>query len=132
MSIHAPMNLEIPPQDLLLILVEAYFKHLNLITPLLHRPTFERALAEGDHHSYTGFCIVVLLVCANGARFVEDERVLIEGTSRHSAGWKWFNQVHVLRRSLVMSPCIHDLQRCCVRRPSILTSACVTLTLTNK
>jgi hypothetical protein len=114
MLINAPTNYAIPPQDLLLILVQAYFSRLNLITPLLHHPTFERALAEGAHHSDSGFCVILLLVCANGARFVDDDRVLIDGTSRHSAGWKWFSQAHTLRRSLVMSSVIQDLQCCCV------------------
>jgi hypothetical protein len=111
---HAPMTFELPPQDLLLTLVDAYFSRVNLITPLLHRPTFERTLAEGTHRSDTGFCAVLLLVCANGARFVDDRRVLIDGASTHSAGWKWFSQTQRLRRSLITLPCIHDLQLCCV------------------
>jgi hypothetical protein len=112
---HTSMDFEFPPQDLLPTLVEAYFNRVNIITPLLHRPTFDRALEESAHHSDTGFCMVLLLVCANGARFVNDERVLIEGSSTHSAGWQWFSQTHALRRSAVSLPCIHDLQICCVR-----------------
>jgi hypothetical protein len=122
------MRSDLPPQDLLHILVEAYFSRLNVTAPLLHRPTFEKALADGAHHHDMGFRVVLLLVCANGARFVDDKRVLIDGASRHSAGWKWFSQINMLRRSLVMSPCIHDLQLCCVRPPSALMCTCVKLT----
>jgi hypothetical protein len=86
-----------------------------VITPLLHRPTFEISLAKGEHHRDTGFAVVILLVCANGACFVDDERVLIEGASTHSAGWKWFCQIQRVQRSIITLSCIHDLQAFCVR-----------------
>jgi hypothetical protein len=57
----------------------------------------------------------LLLVCAVGARFVDDERVLLDGASGLSAGWKWFNQVPLMRRSILALPGLHDLQICCVR-----------------
>ena len=60
--------------------------------PLLHRPTFERALINGLHYSETGFASVVLLVCALGSRYSDDSRVCVTEDKR-SAGWHYFDQV---------------------------------------
>ncbi|KAJ7107962.1 hypothetical protein C8R44DRAFT_885343 [Mycena epipterygia] len=38
-----------PPPPLLSALIESYFAHSNVYVPLLHRPTFERAVADGLH-----------------------------------------------------------------------------------
>jgi hypothetical protein len=115
-SSHALCVFTYPPDDLLPTLIDAYFACINVVIPLLHRPTFDRALAELAHHNHPGFGAVLLLVCAVGARFVDDERVLLDGASGLSAGWKWFNQVPLMRRSILALPGLHDLQICCVRR----------------
>ncbi|TFY75185.1 hypothetical protein EWM64_g8827, partial [Hericium alpestre] len=100
-----------PSHELILDLVNLYFKHINVLLPLLHRPTFDAALADGLHHRDEGFGGVLLLVCACGARYSNDERVLLEGTqSYHSAGWKWFSQVQMVRKALLTAPCLYDLQ----------------------
>ena len=58
--------------------------------PLLHRPTFEKGLAEGLHYKDEGFGSTVLLVSALGSRFCDDPRVILEDSnSQHSAGWEW-------------------------------------------
>jgi hypothetical protein len=58
----------------------------------------------------------VLLVAAVGARFSDDPRVALPGTDAlHSAGWAWFNQVQMVRRSLFSPPSLYDLQIYCVR-----------------
>ena len=100
-----------PDDDLVLDLIELYFSRLNIFIPLLHRPTFDRALAEGLHHRDDQFASVVLLVCACASRYSDDDRVLLDGeTSRNSSGWKWFNQVQVIRKSLMSPPTLYDLQ----------------------
>jgi hypothetical protein len=60
-----------------------------------------------------GFAHVLLLVCAHGSSFVDDPRVLC-GNSLLSGGWKYFNQVQLVRRSLLSLPTLHDIQTCCV------------------
>jgi hypothetical protein len=45
--------------------------------PLLHRPTFQNA--SGLHRVYLSFGAVVLLVCALGAKYSDDLRVLLDG-----------------------------------------------------
>lgn len=104
-----------PEDDLMTDLVDLYFTKINLFLPLLHRPSFERSIAEGLHLNDDGFGGTVLLVCANGSRFSEDRRVVLEGEeSFHSAGWKWFEQVHVVKKSLLSPPSLHDLQYYCL------------------
>ena len=66
---------EFPEPDLLSALVGHYFKHINIELPLLHRPTFERDIAQGLHERNATFGAVVLLVCAMGSRYSDDPRV---------------------------------------------------------
>jgi hypothetical protein len=121
--IDAPARLTFPPDDLLFKLVDAYFTHVNMLIPLLHRPSLERSMVSGTHLNDTGFGEVLLLVCTVGARYMDDERVLLDGVSKHSAGWEWFRQVHTMQRSVFAVPCLYDLQLCCVRFPFSSVSA---------
>lgn len=100
-----------PPLDLIGSLVEHYFTQINPFLPLLHRPTFQRGIDENLHHSDQYFGAVVLLVCALGSRYSEDPRIFVEGSnSARSAGWKWFEQVKVLRASFFKRASLHELQ----------------------
>ena len=107
---------QFPDPDLLTSLVDLYFANMNSFLPLLHRPIFEKSLADNLHLRDDGFGAVVLLVAAVGARFSDDLRVALPGTdAMHSAGWAWFNQVQMVRRSLFSPPSLYDLQIYCVR-----------------
>ena len=54
-------------------------------------------------------------MCAVGSRHSDDPRVLLDDDDgRHSSGWKWFEQVQLVRRSLLEPPSLHDLQLHCV------------------
>ncbi|CDO71787.1 hypothetical protein BN946_scf184939.g11 [Trametes cinnabarina] len=106
-----PPHKDFPPPDLMQTLVDLYFEEMNCYMPLLHRPTFEQAIKDGVHLHDEGFGSTVLLVCANGARFTDDPRVLLDGTNdTQSAGWKWFQQVQMVRKSLLAPPRLYDLQ----------------------
>ncbi|KAI0635504.1 fungal-specific transcription factor domain-containing protein [Trametes polyzona] len=106
-----PPHKDFPPPDLLERLVDLYFENMNCYTPLLHRPTFEQGIKDGLHLVDEGFGSTVLLVCANGARFTDDPRVLLEGyDTTQSSGWKWFQQVQMVRKSLLAPPRLYDLQ----------------------
>jgi len=90
---------------------------MNLIFPLLHRPTFEQSLAENLHLRDARFGAVVLLVAAVGARFSSDSRVYVPGTKQlSSVGGVWFRQVRIELQSLYAIPNLYDLQTYCVRR----------------
>ncbi|KAI9000492.1 fungal-specific transcription factor domain-containing protein [Trametes punicea] len=106
-----PPHKDFPPPDLMKELVDLYFEHMNCYMPLLHRPSFEQAIKDGLHLHDEGFGSTVLLVCANGSRFTDDPRVLLEGTdTKQSSGWKWFQQVQMVRKSLLAPPRLYDLQ----------------------
>jgi len=106
-----------PPPDLLDSLIHHYFSTVNIFLPLLHRPVFERSIAMQLHHTDDDFAANVLLVCALGARYSNDDRVKLDGIDDwSSSGWRWFNQVEAHRRSYhsLGSPTLYDLQFYCV------------------
>ncbi|KAF9001492.1 fungal-specific transcription factor domain-containing protein [Cyathus striatus] len=104
-----------PPSDLIHMLVDLYFAHMNLFFPLLHRPTFLALVQAQTHLTDDAFGGVVLLVCAVGSKFCEDERTKLDGEeSMHSAGWKYFNQVQMVKKSLLRPPGLWDLQKQCL------------------
>ncbi|KIY67873.1 hypothetical protein CYLTODRAFT_375321 [Cylindrobasidium torrendii FP15055 ss-10] len=110
-----PVTYEFPPSDLMPDLVDLYFKNVNIYVPLLHRPTFERSLEEGLALADKSFAGTVMLVCASGARFSKDPRVLLDTDEQKeaSAGWKWFIQVlegaEVL--PVLRNVTLHELQK---------------------
>ncbi|TRM66698.1 fungal-specific transcription factor domain-containing protein [Schizophyllum amplum] len=121
-----------PPDDLTLSLVEFYFTEINSFMPLLHRPTFIGQIAAQRHLTDDNFAPILLLVCAIGARFSEDPRVIVEGTnSWHSAGWQWFHQVQHRQRSIFVPPTLYDLQFCVLTvhflQPTSAPQACWTV-----
>ena len=106
-----------PPDDLLWSLVDIYFERVNILVPLLHRPTFERLIGEKYHFKDHMMASLLLLVCAVSSRYSDDPRVLFEGEeSKQSSGWKWVHQVMDTRncKPLVGAPSLYDLQVLCV------------------
>ncbi|KAJ3510136.1 hypothetical protein NLJ89_g4847 [Agrocybe chaxingu] len=86
-----------PPEDLIPSLVDAYFVEFNYFLPLLHRPTFEKDVAEKLHLTNHMFAATLLLVS--------------EGSDNwRSSGWKWYEQVKVMRRSLFHRTTLYELQ----------------------
>jgi hypothetical protein len=105
-----------PEPDLLYALVVLYFTHVNAFYPVLHRPTLQLQLAEGLHRTDPQFGAVMLLVCANGARFSSDPRVISDSTDSFlSAGWKWYDQAQLSGNAPLSSSRLWDLQAACVR-----------------
>ncbi|KAH7929532.1 hypothetical protein BV22DRAFT_1116792 [Leucogyrophana mollusca] len=117
-------KLTFPEEDLGRALIELYFTHWNAVYPLLHRPTFDRAFAARTHLRSSSFGTLYLLVCAAASRFSDDPRVLAEeASSDHSCGWKFFEQVELVRHTLLGPPCIEDLQACCLSAMFLLGSS---------
>ena len=112
LQVHEPTQLVFPDEELVNSLIDLYFTYWNFYMPLLHRPTFERQVVTGLHHIDESFGSVVLMVCALGARYSENRRVLMDGTdSWHSAGWKYFCQIQSTRRLIMLRPLkVYDLQ----------------------
>ncbi|KIK79944.1 hypothetical protein PAXRUDRAFT_89617, partial [Paxillus rubicundulus Ve08.2h10] len=104
-----------PDEDLGISLVDLYFVYMNCLVLLLHCPLFERKVMQWDHLHESPFCAVYLLVCAVGSRFSDDPRVFPEGSdSKHSVGRKYFQQVQMVMKTLLVPPCLEDLQMCCL------------------
>ena len=105
-----------PDGDLLVSLIDLYFKEVNIFFPLLHRPTFERQIAERLHLQDAMFGNVVLLVCALGSKHSDDPRVLTEDSNTtRSSGHKWYSQVDTCRKSYTKKPSLYELQMIAVR-----------------
>ncbi|KAH9926304.1 uncharacterized protein BXZ73DRAFT_49447 [Epithele typhae] len=106
-----PVVLILPQKDLLDTLVDAYFREVNNLNPVLHEPSFKRSVLQGLHLRRGGFGAVVLLVCANAGRFVDDPRVLVPGTTElASAGWAWYDKVDRVWLLPVAPVELHDIQ----------------------
>ncbi|KAH7101860.1 fungal-specific transcription factor domain-containing protein [Auriculariales sp. MPI-PUGE-AT-0066] len=91
------LHWEMPDADLLPRLIDAYFQHVNVFFPLLHRPMFEKTLLTLRQRPGSIFAGVVIAVCACGSRFVDDPRVLATPGDKRSAGWRYFDQLKVFR-----------------------------------
>ncbi|KAJ7042345.1 fungal-specific transcription factor domain-containing protein [Mycena alexandri] len=114
-------SFQFPPAALMAELVGLYFTHQNIYVPLLHRPTFERCIAEGLHVRDNGFGATVLLVCAVGSRWSTNPQVIpTVGKGRHgetgalSCGWEWFDQVPLVGNQMFGQATLYDLQYYCL------------------
>ncbi|KAJ7648436.1 fungal-specific transcription factor domain-containing protein [Mycena rosella] len=104
-----------PQPDLLDGLVSLFFARVNIVLCLLHRPTFEKALASGLHLVDHQFGSTVLGVCAVASKYSDDPRVLLEGTNtRLSSGWKYFCQLEPFKKALMRSFTLHEAQTLCL------------------
>jgi hypothetical protein len=113
---------EFPEKDLLDQLVSLYFDRLNIYVPLLHRPTFERDLANDLHLHDTGFGQVVLMVCSVASRCTNDPRVnLPSDKTGLSSGFKYFRQTRLMRNKLLDKASLYDLQYFCVRGAPVVS-----------
>ncbi|KAJ7200688.1 fungal-specific transcription factor domain-containing protein [Mycena rebaudengoi] len=112
----APEIYTFPEEDLMYDLIELYFFHVHPFLPLLHRPTFEKSVAENLHLTSSRFGATLLLVCALAARYSSDPRVYLAGTnnSEHSCGWKWIGQIRLVKQSFTTTPSLYDVQICCL------------------
>lgn len=102
-----------PDTDLIDSLVSLYFGRVNILIPILHRPTFMKSLSLRQHLWDSLFGMTVLLVCALGSKYSQDSRVTMlndPSNSGMSAGWHYFTQVQVYRRRMLYQSTTYDLQ----------------------
>lgn len=111
-EIAAPMY-TFPEIDLLWDLLRIYFTEVAPYFPLLHRPTFEKAVINGRHLLDPSFGALLLAVCAVAARDSQDLRILKQDT-KITAGWQWFSQIRLVRPNFVEPTSVHELQLYCV------------------
>lgn len=104
-----------PERVLLHNLVNLYFEHVNALFPVIHRPTFMEQLNTMAHAGDTNFACILLVVCAIGARYSDDPRVLADpSASKHSAGWSYYSQVEMVRKPMIIPPKLQDIQIHCL------------------
>ncbi|KAF7336886.1 Fungal-trans domain-containing protein [Mycena venus] len=97
-----------PAADLISSLLFLYFANVHPTFPLLHRPSFERSVAEGLHFRDVEFGGTLLSVLAVASRYSNDPRVFVDGGASLSAGWKFAAQIRILRKCF--EPTIHEVQ----------------------
>ncbi|KAL1748977.1 fungal-specific transcription factor domain-containing protein [Schizophyllum fasciatum] len=116
---------DFPEEELMSSLIDLYFDNVQLYFPLLHRPTFEEGLRSGQYLEDHDLGSIVLLVCALGARYSDDPRVLSEeyDNDGHSAGWKWFSQAEKTRRPIFGAPSLLELESYCLSILFMLASS---------
>ncbi|CAE6474401.1 unnamed protein product [Rhizoctonia solani] len=103
------LALDLPPSDLIPVLVDTFFE--TMFFPFLHRKMFENQLDEGLHKRNGTFLRILLLVCANGARWCDDPRVLDERWPVPlSAGHRWFRQLAPWQKSPMTQIGLQDAQ----------------------
>ncbi|KAJ7116109.1 fungal-specific transcription factor domain-containing protein [Mycena crocata] len=104
-----------PDGDLIASLVELYFSNVHPTLPLLHRPTFERAVNEDLHSRDHLFGALLLAVLAVASRYSDDTRVFVPGAnSTLSSGWIFFAQIEVISKSWRDIPSLYELQLYCL------------------
>ncbi|KAJ6489867.1 fungal-specific transcription factor domain-containing protein [Mycena sanguinolenta] len=101
-----------PASDLIASLLEIYFTNVNNTFPLLHRPTFERSVADGLHFTNIEFAGTLLAVLAVASRYSNDPRVFVAGDASLSSGWKFASQIRILRK--LFEPSIYEVQMYCL------------------
>ncbi|KAL8286426.1 hypothetical protein RQP46_004443 [Phenoliferia psychrophenolica] len=88
----------LPPADLSASLILSFFAHVNELLPIIHRPSFERALAAGMLETDPSFRRLVLMIFALGCRSHKDPRIPVPplvltvdpGHKEHAAGFDYF------------------------------------------
>ncbi|KAL0573204.1 hypothetical protein V5O48_008757 [Marasmius crinis-equi] len=110
-----------PPPELADSLFTLYFHHVNILFPLLHRPTFERQWKGRLHERNIWFACLVMSIFAVASRWSQDLRVLPESEQNKPpevidwtlSGWKYFAVcigVHRMRRSLFFPASLFEIQ----------------------
>jgi hypothetical protein len=107
-------DFQFPPKDLLSSLIDNYFRCYNDYLPLLHRPTFDRAVANGQHLEDDSFGAIVILVSAIGSSHSDDPRLRVELNQPDSAGWNLFKQLHLDELALMNATPLYAVQICVV------------------
>ncbi|KAF8315669.1 hypothetical protein DL93DRAFT_2056908, partial [Clavulina sp. PMI_390] len=110
MATPIPNIFTFPPEDLIRILFDLFFRHFTTFLPVIHRPTFEAQYNAGLHLKDRSFGRSVLLACAIASRYCDDPRVFLKGIGRQSAGWIFFTQARDLQRLAHVPATLHDIQ----------------------
>ncbi|KAJ7707152.1 fungal-specific transcription factor domain-containing protein [Mycena metata] len=101
-----------PDGDLITSLLELYFAIVHPTLPILHRPSFEKSVAEGLHFTNMEFGGLLLSVLAVASRYSHDPRVFVKGDRSLSSGWRFYSQIEIVRR--FFEPTLYEVQMYCL------------------
>ncbi|KAJ6584811.1 fungal-specific transcription factor domain-containing protein [Mycena capillaripes] len=101
-----------PAPDLIASLLHLYFTNVHPTIPILHRPSFERSVAEGLHFTDVEFGGALLSVLGVASRYSNDPRVFVDPNEPLSAGAPFIRQIRILRK--LFHPTIHEVQMYCL------------------
>ncbi|KAF7374352.1 Zn(2)-C6 fungal-type domain-containing protein [Mycena sanguinolenta] len=101
-----------PAPDLIASLLDAYFINFHPTFPILHRPSFERSVAEGLHLTECDFGATLLSVLAIASRYSNDSRIFVGHDVTLSSGWMFASQVQILPK--LFPPTIYEVQTYCL------------------
>ncbi|KAM0754759.1 hypothetical protein T439DRAFT_321801 [Meredithblackwellia eburnea MCA 4105] len=108
----------LPEADLSAKLISAYFSQINSLFPILHRPSFERAIQSNLIETDPTFKALVFGVLALGSRFVDDPRIPIHDLvvakdpdkAGHVKGFQFFQAASGEMASHLVPPSLFDIQ----------------------
>ncbi|KAM0755700.1 hypothetical protein T439DRAFT_344757 [Meredithblackwellia eburnea MCA 4105] len=112
-DITSHMGIPSPASPQFISLLDAYWRHVHPVAPILHPPSFQRAIDSNLLETNRTFYRLALLVLALGARFVEPSRtptlVRLPGYPHpvkiyHPGGRSYFHQALALRPSTFCDP----------------------------
>lgn len=122
---------DFPPGDLLQDLIDIHFRTSHCTMPVVHEPKFRKNVQERLHHYDLQFGKLVMMMCALASRDSDDPRVLLPGEKESSAGWKYYEQVEIVRKSMFEPPELHELQMYCVSAESSNSRLYLSLLINN-
>ncbi|KAL1743484.1 hypothetical protein HDZ31DRAFT_40779 [Schizophyllum fasciatum] len=98
-------------------LVDLYFRTNEMWLPIMHRPTMDKYLASQLYLRDRSFGYLVLTMCAMASRHADDSRVFADPRPEceSSAGWQWWSQVELARKTYRTAPSLFEIQTCTVR-----------------
>ncbi|KAJ7793139.1 fungal-specific transcription factor domain-containing protein [Mycena olivaceomarginata] len=95
-----------------------YFTNVHPTLPILHRPSFERSVAEGLHlvnMEFGSVCLPAIILASRSLlrrglllAYSDDPRVFVDSDVSLSSGWKFAKQVRI--RRYWFEPTIHEVQ----------------------
>lgn len=104
-----PPSADYPEDDLLHLLVDLYFRHVNQAFPIIHEPTFRARISDRLHLQDRRFGHLLLAILTIASLYTADERVFEEVDGLKVPGLRFFNQIKDWNKSLAPAV-LTDLQ----------------------
>ncbi|KAK7465008.1 Gypsy retrotransposon integrase-like protein 1 [Stygiomarasmius scandens] len=101
-----------PGSEALYELIDAFFTNFHYRFPLLHRPSFERSIADGLHFRDAAFGALLLTVCTVASSFCPTSPQLDH--EAQMPGWEWIRQIQIDHFVFGQPMSLHLMQMLCL------------------